>query len=47
MKAKEIDIYDFLMQHRTNFIGIDGAKGQGKTSLLTFMQYMLYKFHHN
>ena len=47
MKAKEIDIYDFLMQHRTNFIGIDGAKGQGKTSLLTFMQYMLYKFNHN
>ena len=46
MKAKEINIYDFLMSHRNKFIGVDGPKRSGKTRLLTWMQHKLYTLNH-
>ena len=46
MCAVELDLYDFLMQHRNMFIGIDGRKRVGKTMTMSFMQMLLYKFNH-
>lgn len=46
MQAKEINLFDFLMSHRNKFIGIDGAKRVGKTTVLTFMSMLLYAHQH-